>query len=535
MKRAVFKILIFALSLSVFAQKSLILVPDAGMLRYELPVLQEVEGACIVLADLQQLDQLKTRKVSYSTLDQNTEGKEYFLVTVFADDPADEVTYSRNVFEKYGMVLATFSDCVLMETNATELNTMYEYHIEFIALGREPIDFTCRTIVDTKPIPAPYNPLLQEILDRVREDSCENHLRELCSHYNRDIRGDYNKNDVIPYLKKKYLAYGCDSIIELPISYGNTEVVGVRFGKKDPTINKFVLVGGHSDTKGVGATERHQGANDNASGQVGVLEAARVHQYYDFDYTLLYASHNGEEYGLLGAKALVKALKNVNARVVGGVFSYDMLGVRGSSIYYQAYEGNTGAKEFVDRVDDLVNTYQPYNVTDVSTTTSSSKSTDVTAYWNNGYVCMWHKWGSGFGSIHTFGDSIGGNFNPQHLTGTTKTGILGSAYYANPRGPTSIQSKPVRRNAPAIMWKQTASGNIAFDLDIDKISSHATLEIFDLHGRLINSFNLAEARSGKATLVWDRRSNSGVKVGNSLLIVRFKDTHTKSETKLVIK
>jgi hypothetical protein len=32
--------------------------------------------------------------------------------------------------------------------------------------------------------------------------------------------GTYNKIQVIPYLKKKFLAYGCDSIVELPIRGG---------------------------------------------------------------------------------------------------------------------------------------------------------------------------------------------------------------------------------------------------------------------------------------------------------------------------
>jgi hypothetical protein len=336
-------------------------------------------------------------------------------------------------------------------------------------------------------------------------------------------------------LKEKYLAYGCDTIIELPISYNNIEVVGVRFGKKDPTIDQFVLVGGHSDTKGVGTTGRHQGANDNASGQVGVLEAARVHQYYDFDYTILYASHNGEEVGFLGARAIVKWLKEIDAKVVGGAFSYDMLGVRGSSIYYQAYEGVTGTKEFVDRVDELVRTYQPYNVTDVSTTSTSSKPTDVTAYWDEGFVCMWHRWGSGFGSIHTIEDSIGASFDPQHLTGATKTGILGTAYYANPIGPIGIKKNFSPKRTPVITYKQTVSGNVMITVNQDKQGSDAQLDIFDLRGRLLRHFDLADLTSGKLTFVWDCKNDRGEKLGNSIVLLRYKDNMSNSETKVIIK
>ena len=93
------------------------------------------------------------------------------------------------------------------------------------------------------------------------------------------------------------------------------------------------------------------------------------------------------------AESVVYDLKRVDAKVVGGVFSYDMLGVKGSSIRYEAYNGNDGAEEFVDRINELVDTYKPYNVTSVEATSNSSQPTDVTTYWNNGYVCAWHTGG----------------------------------------------------------------------------------------------------------------------------------------------
>lgn len=536
MRGSLFLISIAVISFSVFAQKSLVLVHDAGPARYDIPVIQEVENTCIVLADVQQLNQMKTRQLPYTMLDNDTQGKKYFLVYPMGDDPAESVVYDKNVFAKYGRVLATFTSCLLMESTDAKLGTITEYNTRLVALGQEPIDYTCRTIIDTRSRPAPYDPLLQEILDRVSEDSCEQHLRDLCAIHNRDIKGDFNQAEAMPYFIKKLEEYGCDSIIELPINAGkNSTVAGVRFGIIDPTINQFTLIGGHSDTKGVGEDGRHQGANDNASGAVGVLEAARVYQHYEFDYTIIYTAHNGEEYGFLGSEALVDELKRVDAKVVGGVFSYDMLGVKGSSIRYEAYNGNDGAEEFVDRINELVDTYKPYNVTSVEATSNSSQPTDVTTYWNNGYVCAWHRWGSGYGSIHTVADSIRSDFEPGHLTGATKTGILVTAFYANPRDPVGIKNTATQKNKPVITWKQTAVGTIIIAVNTKKMGSDAVLEIFDLHGRLLRRFNLACTDSGVSTLTWNSRNNNGAKAAHALVLLRYKDSMSTSAVKVLVK
>ena len=52
MRRSLFLISIAVISFSVFAQKSLVLVHDAGPARYDMPVIQEIENTCIVLADV---------------------------------------------------------------------------------------------------------------------------------------------------------------------------------------------------------------------------------------------------------------------------------------------------------------------------------------------------------------------------------------------------------------------------------------------------------------------------------------------------
>lgn len=49
-------------------------------------------------------------------------------------------------------------------------------------------------------------------------------------------------------------------------------------------------------------TSDSPGANDNASGVAGVIEAARVLSKYKFNGSVVYAALSGEEQGLFGGK-----------------------------------------------------------------------------------------------------------------------------------------------------------------------------------------------------------------------------------------
>ena len=67
------------------------------------------------------------------------------------------------------------------------------------------------------------------------------------------------------------------------------------------------------------------GANDNASGMAGTIEAARVLSKYKFDYNIVYLGLSGEEQGLFGGKGFAEYAKNNNWDIIG-VVNNDMIG-----------------------------------------------------------------------------------------------------------------------------------------------------------------------------------------------------------------
>jgi hypothetical protein len=73
------------------------------------------------------------------------------------------------------------------------------------------------------------------------------------------------------------------------------------------------------------ATADAPGANDNASGMAGTLEAARVLSGHRFPNTVVYAGLAGEEQGLYGGTALAAQMRDSGWTALG-VFNNDMIG-----------------------------------------------------------------------------------------------------------------------------------------------------------------------------------------------------------------
>ena len=67
------------------------------------------------------------------------------------------------------------------------------------------------------------------------------------------------------------------------------------------------------------------GANDNATGMAGAIEAARVLSQYKFESSIIYVGLSGEEQGLFGGQGLAKYAKEHHWDIIG-VLNNDMIG-----------------------------------------------------------------------------------------------------------------------------------------------------------------------------------------------------------------
>ncbi len=103
-------------------------------------------------------------------------------------------------------------------------------------------------------------------------------------------------------------------------------VVAVQKGTKYP--NRYIIMSGDIDSRisdPNNYTDDAPGANDNASGMAGTLEAARVLSNYTFENSIIYLGLSGEEQGLFGGKGFAEYAKQNGMEIIG-IFNNDMIG-----------------------------------------------------------------------------------------------------------------------------------------------------------------------------------------------------------------
>ena len=128
---------------------------------------------------------------------------------------------------------------------------------------------------------------------------------------------------------------GCLEVIEvadfvegerrIPSRTEIVNIIAIQRGRLDP--DRIIMMSGDIDsrvTNPLNGSSDSPGANDNASGMAGAIEAARVLSKGKFAGTIVYAGLSGEEQGLFGGKILADYALKENWRIKG-VLNNDMI------------------------------------------------------------------------------------------------------------------------------------------------------------------------------------------------------------------
>ncbi|MGH7477069.1 MAG: M28 family peptidase [Longimicrobiales bacterium] len=121
-----------------------------------------------------------------------------------------------------------------------------------------------------------------------------------------------------------------DTATRIPRDTWVVNVVAIQRGTDHA--DRYVIMSGDIDSRvsdPLDATSESPGANDNASGVAGVLEAARVLTQYRFGKSVVYAALSGEEQGLYGGDHMAEVARN-EGWIIEAVLNNDMIGnIRG--------------------------------------------------------------------------------------------------------------------------------------------------------------------------------------------------------------
>lgn len=195
---------------------------------------------------------------------------------------------------------------------------------------------------------AQQDPRIYAIIESVSADRIEKDIRQLANFGTRHTMSE-TKSDTRGigaarrWIKSEFevISQACNGCLEISmqrtIEKGNektriskdTEIVNVlaiKRGTKYP--NRYVIMAGDIDSRisdPLNYTDDSPGANDNASGMAGVIEAARVLSNYDFESSILFVGLSGEEQGLYGGKYLAAKAIEEEWDIIG-VLNNDMIG-----------------------------------------------------------------------------------------------------------------------------------------------------------------------------------------------------------------
>ncbi len=197
-------------------------------------------------------------------------------------------------------------------------------------------------------VPQSHDLRLYDIIDNVSAERIEIDIKKLVSFGTRHTLSDTISETrgigaARRWIRSEFdqISRDCDNCLEvsyhkglirtgvsrrIPVDTWIVNVVAIKRGNLFP--NSYVIMSGDIDSRVSDPLDFQSdspGANDNASGMAGVIEAARVLSKYDFPVSIIFVGLSGEEQGLFGGKLLAADAKT-NEWDIKAVLNNDMIG-----------------------------------------------------------------------------------------------------------------------------------------------------------------------------------------------------------------
>ena len=284
------------------------------------------------------------------------------------------------------------------------------------------------------------------------------------------------------YIKERFEQYGLPTTVE---TFGATgeNIIATQPGLLFP--NKKVLVCGHYDSMPTGAVS--PAADDDGSGTVAVIEAARVLSQYSFAYTIVYAVWDEEEYGLVGSNAYAADAEN-NGDSIIAVVNIDAIAWDG--------DGDNLARVHVRDIAESVNLgtvaesmISTYGINlNIEVNNPGATYSDHASFWNHDFSAIL--------IIEDF-DSDG---NPHYHTTTDKVEFFDTTYFEQISkwtfATTATMAVPVMENVGIEesssdlfnLYPNPSTGQIFFTSDF-RSDLAVDIEVYDTNGKLLKKYN----------------------------------------------
>jgi hypothetical protein len=309
------------------------------------------------------------------------------------------------------------------------------------------------------------------------------------------------------YIGQKLQGYGLTTRLQ-DFGSGGNNVYATQTGMERP--GRYYIICAHYDN--MPSTAPAPGADDNASGTAGVIEAARVFSAYKTAASIRYALWDREEQGLLGSKYYANLAATLPETLLG-VINLDMIAWHTNPDMkmdvHSSSAGNSG--RLADTVV-FVNTTYGVGLTPTVKSPGSSSS-DHSPFWTKGFgaVMLIEDMTSNFNrNYHTAKDRLD-SLNGTYFHRMAKLSIGALAVLAGIRTTTAAQ--PQERVPDGFALHQNfpnpfnPSTSISYDL---KSESRVRLTIFSTLGQEVATLVDGRLPAGAYRVAWHPSVSSGV-------------------------
>lgn len=219
------------------------------------------------------------------------------------------------------------------------------------------------------------------------------------------------------FIESLFIEYGYEPVIQNFNQGRGQNVIATKTGTLYP--DKQYIICAHYDNMPSGSTA--PGADDNASGTVAVLEAARILRNIDLAYTVKFIAWDEEEIGLIGSQYYANIAAANNDQILG-VINLDMIAWDSNDDFVYSIATNTLSKTLTEEYVTTTGYYQPQLSNNLINTTAS----DHSSFWQKGYPALlaieddndFHEY------YHTIWDNIS-NINVPYFVAMSRAAIAG--------------------------------------------------------------------------------------------------------------
>jgi len=320
-----------------------------------------MDNTVIVEALPNGINVLKQERVDYKTLlkpESFQYAKEhrsfYFVFPPFRKKSASAFRF----LTENGEVLSEGDNYYLYLTTQDFAQTLPQIRYEITHISLKPIilpELADNNFFFEAPAQLEFNRVIDNIISQITPTELAQLVRELSGEVPVTVSGSLDtirtryatapRNSVaIRYWYEKLSSFsGLDSVTFHPFTWQanrcDSNIIATKLGTTYP--NQYYIIGGHIDNTSEIPNTYAPGADDNATGSVAMLIAAKYLHSIPFKYTIRFIAWNAEEFGLYGSEAHAREARNRNDSIVG-VLNGDMIGTE--TINRDSLEIYTGSR-----------------------------------------------------------------------------------------------------------------------------------------------------------------------------------------------